>query len=322
MELIGLRNKVGFWYRCLKLLGESTSFSLGRVDSENEWMWQDFDHEQFDGLGGVQTYFKQHFQYELELPKLRKEWGSPRFFNALIGAINYQKSRELPFIEWKHRDFSNGLSFSNTHKKIATLLITPEESKLFLSKLKDKKLNFNAYCMKQFTDFLRSEFLTSEVKDCLWQFPVNMRGHVPTFVGDLNQSSYVDIVVYESDSPDSIRNEMMTKFNKKEHWFVWYGAKFIPKLFPKAAFKTVQEHILIGGPPYLGNFSNLGSFEIPNCHEAIYLATPTTRVRPIGFGTMSVNGHLTFTLQFHETLPVAENFQEKFDKFKKSLVDV
>ena len=176
--------------------------------------------------------------------------------------------------------------------------------------------------MRKFSDFLKESFLSENVKHCLWQFPVNMRGHVSKITGEDNQSSYVDVVVYDDYDPEKIRDEMLRKFENKEHWYVWYGAKLIPRVGGNKAFSAVKDHILNGGPPYIGNFSNLGPFQVENCEKAIFLATPATRVRPIGLGTLSVNGWLTLTLTFHETLPLPKEFDEKLSKFRESLTNV
>ena len=321
-EIGQLSHRLGFWYRCLKVLGESTAFRFGRNSGDGHLNWSVYDHENYDGLAGLKDYLKDQFNHDLEIPNLRSDWKAPSFFKKFIGAWKYQTSRELPFIEWKNRNLEGDLTSRNPDKKTFTMVFSPEESKAFISDLKAHNINFNAWCMRKFTDFLLENFLTSNAKHALWQFPVNMRGHVEKIEGEENQSSYVDVVVYDDYTPEKIREEMIRKFESKEHWYVWYGARLIPKIGGEKAFGAVKDHILNGGPPYIGNFSNLGSFRVPGCQEAIYLSTPATRVRPIGFGTLSVNDWLTFTLSFHETLPLPSNFEEEWAKFRETLVNV
>lgn len=321
-DLQEMNQRLGFWYRCLKHLGESTTMRFGQKEESGHWTWSIYDHENYDGLAALSDYLKTQFNYDLDVPKLRADWKAPSFFKKFIGAWKYQTTRELPPIEWKERDFSGDLSSSNPNKETVTMEFSPEESDNFLLALKGKKHNFNAWCMRKFSDFLKENFLTENVKHCLWQFPVNMRGHVDKIPGEENQSSYVDVVVYDDYDPAKIRDEMIRKFEAKEHWYVYYGAKLIPKVGGEKAFGAVKDHILNGGPPYIGNFSNLGSFNVEGCEGPVYLATPATRVRPIGFGTLTVNGWLTFTLAFHETLPIPKNFQENWSKFRESLTDV
>lgn len=322
-ELKLAKGKVGFWYRCLKILGESSFFSFGIFGLHGEMEWSSFDHEYYDGLGGLQKFLKSQFQIDYCPPELKAEWERPGIVRGIFGAIKYQRARELPFIKWKERDFSKGVTFSKPLKEVYTISLSPDESKQFLSQLKIKGFNINAYLMRELTTFLKQEFLSEKVKNCLWMFPVNMRGHVPEIEGDFNRSSYVDVVVAENDTPESIRSKMVSKFNDKEHWYVWYGAKLIPRLFGGQAFETVKQHLISGGPPYLGNFSNLGSYTFPGkINSPIFLAVAATRVRPISLGILSVNGYLTITFQFHETLSVTSDFSDKLNNFKKSLLAV
>lgn len=322
-ELKHSQCRVGFWYSCLKILGESSFFSFGLHAENGEMEWTSFDHEYYDGLGGLQKFLESQFQIDYRPPELKAEWGRPGVVRGILGAIQYQRGRELPFIEWKERDFSKGVTFSKPLKEIHTISLSPDESRLFLSQLKRKGFNINAYLMWELTTFLKREFLAEKVKNCLWMFPVNMRGHVPEIEGDFNRSSYVDVVVVENDTPESIRSKMNSKFKDKEHWYVWYGAKLIPRLFSRQAFETVKQHLISGGPPYLGNFSNLGSYTFPGkINSPIFLATAATRVRPISLGILSVNGYLTITFQFHETLSVMQDFPDKLNNLKESLLAV
>lgn len=293
---------LSFWYKSLESLGESVVFNFG-TKSNSGMDWDFYKHESFDGLSAITDYFQKKFNQTIEVPKLHESFGPPGFFKGIIGGINYQINRDLPKFEWKHRDFSKGITFSKQEKQIITLEFSPKESKELFKKLKETKTNFNCLCMLLLNQFIVENFIKSHQGKFLWMLPVNMRGHLGDDFQTNNQSSYLDLVLEEGESPESLRQKMINKMNRKEHWYVWYGARMIPKHFSENAFMTIKKHLLNGGPPYMGNFSNLGRFNLPvEIEKPIFFGTNVTRVRPIGIGLLSVNDHLTLTMQFHETL--------------------
>ena len=299
-ELIQGSDKLGFWYKSLASLGESVVFNFGQ-ESQDGMSWSYYKHEEFDGISALHHYLKRNYKVELDIPKLNDKHRAPGFLLGLLGFIKYQKSRKLPYFTWKKRDFTKGLTFNDQEKKYVKLTFNPEESKQLFQHLKNKEINFNSLCMIFINTFILENFIETHQGEFLWMLPVNMRGQIKK--NGTNQSSYLDLVLSESETSSSLRSKMISKMTNKEHWFVWYGAQFIPRLFSKKAFQIIKNHLLDQGPPYVGNFSNLGRHYVDcDINKPIFLGTNVTKVRPIGLGLLSINDHLTMTLQFHETL--------------------
>jgi hypothetical protein len=322
-KLISGKDKLGFWYRSLALLGESVVFNYGQ-ESDLGMDWSYYKHEDYDGLSALQHYFEEKFNTAIDPPSLNSDFKAPGFLQGLLGAVKYQTRRELPKITWKSRDFTKGITFENPSKKFITIKFEPEESKRLFHSLSKTKTNFNCLCMIEINKFIIEHFLDEHDGKFLWMLPVNMRGQVDESSLCGNRSSYLDLVLEEDETAQSLRQKMIHKLTNKEHWYVWFGAKIIPKFFSKGAFKTIQSHLLDGGPPYVGNFSNLGKFQLDKkITKPIFLGTNVTSVRPIGVGVISVNDYLTITLQFHETLGISdsrfESLNKDFQKIKEIL---
>jgi len=310
-----------FWYKCLEELGENVTFSIG-VEKNKELSWSYFDHKSFDGISALDKFFKDNFEQIVTIPTLDRNLKKPPFFELLKGVFKFSLLRKLPYLRWKKRSFTKGLTFKEKSKSFFTINLDQNELCTLKASLKSRSSALSPFLLVELSELLGNYFLFKECEKVTWMLTVNMRKERSKRMGGV-QSSFFDFIVDRSEDVKQVQKRLKNELALGSHWMAWKAASLLPKISRKSCFKVVKKHIMHGGPPYIGIYSNLGTWDIKNFNSPYFnIRGNVSRTRPISVILITVNGKMTITFSFHETLPVGDDFNYKLQELKEKWIGV
>ena len=134
----------------------------------------------------------------------------------------------------------------------------------------------------------------------LWMVPVNMRGPVNLADETANQTSYLQIKTGADVTAQHIHEQVKGKLSRNEHWGGWLFVN-VGRIVRYAGMKLLYRREIerTQGRPWVGAFSNLGSWE--NCGQW-FVCPPVAKTCPLGVGVVICEGSLSLTIEAHPSI--------------------
>ncbi|MDP6959105.1 MAG: hypothetical protein QF645_09885 [Planctomycetota bacterium] len=305
---------IGFWFTCLKELGETIDIRFERKETGSEKTETFFrSHEVFDGIGAFQDILEKEGIPAPSTPQLDPKWKRPGIFKRLVAmwrAATYPINWE---VQWKKRITPKGENLFLSHA------FSKEETNAIRQAAKKAGCGMTAYLLIPLNRVLLQELIDPDEHPQLWQVPVNLRSGEESN----NRSSYIAMEFSEGETTASFTSKFQDRLQKNIHWGVWGLGAFVGRWMKPMARKWVRRHYENQNPPFVGSFANIGNWVVPQKEaETWALSGIVTKIRPLGAAAMTFNGRLSLSLLFHNTL---ENDPAKvshlLDLWKKGVID-
>jgi len=134
----------------------------------------------------------------------------------------------------------------------------------------------------------------------LWMVPVNMRGPVNLADETANHTSYLQIKTGADVTARHIHEQVKGKLSRNEHWGGWLFVN-VGRVVRYAGMKWLYRREIerTGGRPWVGAFSNLGSWE--SCGQW-FVCPPVAKTCPLGVGVVICEGSLSLTIEAHPSI--------------------
>jgi len=297
----------GLAFEELAGLGERTDIRFGRITGEAV-DWVDTPHARCDGLGALARLLRRD-GHTVALPTLSPS-RRPGFLRTLWAILRHDPGAERrPCVPW--RRFEGAKAPAGPASRPAWRLLQAEASARIEAAAEARGVSGNSLLLSAL-DRAAAPRLVREPQPSLWLMPVNMRGAVKIERDTQNQSSFLPVAVPRDGEPEAVHGEVRRLLSAQVHWAAWAVAVVLPRWVSRARYSAyVKKYHARPGHPWLGTFSNLGAWDVPDGRDGWVFAPPTARTVPLAAGAITLRGRLGLALDAHPVLdlPPGELFE-------------
>lgn len=288
----------GLAFEELAALGERTDIRFGRVAGADV-TWADTPHARCDGLGALARLLRAD-GHTVTLPTLTPS-KRPGFFRTLWAVLRHDPGAERrPSVAW--RRFEGGRTPAGPPSRPAWRLLPADASGRIEAAAEARGVSSNSLLLAAL-DRAVAPRLVRELRPSLWLVPVNMRGAVQAGRDTQNQSSFLPVTVPRDGPPEAVHGEVRRLLAAQVHWAAWAVAMVLPRWVSRARYTAyVKKYHARSGHPWLGTFSNLGAWDVPDATDGWVFAPPTARTVPLAAGAVTLRGRLGLALDAHPVL--------------------
>jgi hypothetical protein len=288
------------WFSELEAQGEETTFRLGHVrGNERAPTWTSLPHHTFDGLGGLHHVLMECTGLGLKLPVLAGPY--PSALERWLAALRVLAAPTLELAEFRRAP----IGAVERPVCVWALLTKAQTSDLRLLS-RSRGTSLNALFLAALTAAVRPLFERPGLVD--WIVPVNMRGVEPDLSPTDNQAATLDVSFPMDATEHDIDDRIRKQLTKNAHWGVWQLLKWLGAAGPAVIRFVARRELHVKKH---GSFSNMGNLRQagPSSDRAPkpewwMAVNPVQRARPLGGASLTYNGRLALTLQFHPVLGV------------------
>ncbi len=250
----------GLAFEELAGLGEQTDIRVGRIAGEAV-DWVDTPHARCDGLGALARLLRAD-GHTVTLPTLSPA-RRPGFLRTLWAILRHDPGAERrPRVPW--RRFEGAKAPAGPASRPAWRLLPAEASARIEAAAQARGVSGNSLLLAAL-DRAVAPRLVREPQPSLWLMPVNMRGAVKAERDTQNQSSFLPVAVPRDGEPEAVHGEVRRLLAAQVHWASWAVAVVLPRWVSRARYSAyVKKYHARPGHPWLGAFSNLGAWDVPD----------------------------------------------------------
>lgn len=281
-----------------RIQGDSCQYK-GIVYKEDERIEHVFDHRDHDGISAMIKILKEHDLFYSGIFKGLKSRKKPKWMTIFKAFISFRLS--MPY---RPKVFKRGELISSTIIE-SEMMLTELETKEIYNICREAKITFNAYLLFHIKELLKNYTENSERK-MIFMLPVNLRDTIDESNDFGNDVSFVDIMIGDEDSAQSIQNQIVQKFTRRLQWGAWLATKMIG-FFPKFLHEFLIKDY-IKSTHRTGLVSSMGIWD----YHQKYIGT-TLNAIPVNFSHMpfSISAvdwqkRLNFGLSLNPNLGLAE----------------
>jgi hypothetical protein len=292
----------GLWFDILDEAGEFVGMRAGRrVAGAEEPAWTFDSHAAYDGLGWFATLLRKDARRgEITIPRM-KETNRPSLLAQARAFLELLARKPETAAMWNTWDAgwlapAGGSSAGNA---VAVQLFDPAPTRELIDLANSQGVSLNSLLLAALG---RASERRLQGGRALWMVPVNMRGPVNLADETANHTSYLQICTGADLTAQHVHDQVKGKLARNEHWGGWLFAN-VGRVVRYAGMKWLfrREIERTGGRPWVGAFSNLGTWE--DCGHW-FVCPPVAKTCPLGVGVVICEGSLTLTIEAHSSIGV------------------
>lgn len=283
-----------------------------------------YSHAKYDGIGSFLTFLdsqkvKTDKVLECKNPYCPPNWMRYYLFLKLMVKGKIKDARDG--IGWKDYDYHTDFtSYSPKYIK-HWFLLSREETEAFEHKTEQSGVSNNSYLLNLLQKHCAPFMILDTSKSCKWMIPVNLRGPVALDRTAGNHSASLGIYVSSADQPEKTHKYIKKAFKANDHWATWDLMTITKAIGKKKLIEGIKKSDEKGIRPFIGTFSNLGSWSLQGFNGAgMLFCPPPSTTAPFAAGALKVNGSLGFAFQIHPSLKLTESsLSDLISNFKSEL---
>ncbi|MBN2653027.1 MAG: hypothetical protein JXR63_11660 [Spirochaetales bacterium] len=285
-----------------------------------------YPHAKYDGIGAFSEFIKESGFTPPKLP-LSKEQNAPskivRFFLFSKAMIVGRKIDLRDSKDWKNFDIT--AKINNEDKSINNIdfwfVLSREQTMKLEEKASMAGVSLNSYLLNKLNKTIFSH-MSDENIPRRWMIPVNMRGPVQLDNQYGNHSSSLDLYQLPREAPLQTHKKIKKALKKKLHWKSWIFFTIIKTIGKDKLYQILTNPKNPAIRPYIGSFSNLGSWLIPGLEDGtMFFSQSVSKTVPFACGAVKVNGILGITWRKHPSLLISnEDFKRMLAVYKTILI--
>ncbi len=322
------RDPISIWYSFLEELGESVDIRFVRTRlGSAEGQWYSLTHRSFDGLGGFAHLLRESGYEPGALPAIqpalrRRGWLADPLskLRALLRMATYPPRGRVPWrrVErgWRARGAEGAGDPARPREAAAVAdaiptaaawrVLSSAETEQLLARAKEQGITLNSLLLWALNRALVAALVDAPQDRFAgtWMVPVNLRGAVPASRDTDNQSSFLTVRVSPKDDAARLHARIEREKATGLHWAAWRVAKWGTRVSVRLARRKVYSDYRRPGHPWMGAFSNLGSWDVAGAppDEAWLIFPSVSLVRPLSAGALTYGRKLGLSLQAHPAL--------------------
>lgn len=290
----------GMWFELVQeLSGEFVGMRGGIRRADGSIAWTYVPHAFYDGLGGFVNLLRQ----ETGLPDIAipvRKSRKPSWLQRAAAVYRLVATRPKVAALWKSQDMS-WRSRSNEPRTagtaVATELFDVDRTRRLAAKARAHGVPVNSILMGALARASQSELHDGPA---IWMMPVNMRGPVTLARDTANHTGYLQIELSRDATPSAAHEQVKEGLRRREHWASWLFLN-VGRVVGYSGMRRIYQFQMarFGGRPFVGAFSNLGSW---NGYGEWFVCPPVTLTCPVGSGAIMCDGKLSLTLEAHPSI--------------------
>ena len=290
----------GRWFDLIEeLQGEFVGMRGGLVQPDGSIAWTFVPHARFDGLGGfVDLLRRTTAAKDLPVPVRRTQ--RPSLWQRIAAVAQLCAERPRVAGRWRHQAAAwrpgedqcrEGNTFAATH------LFTKEETGALERAARASGAPLNALLLSGLARASEAEIADGPA---IWMMPVNMRGPVTLARDTANHTGYLQIDIAPGASAANVQAQVKERLRRREHWGSWLFLN-LGRIAGYRGMRTIYGFQMrrFGNRPFVGSFSNLGSWRGVGCW---FVCPPVTMNAPVAAGAIVCDGRLSLTLEAHASM--------------------
>ena len=290
----------GAWFDILEEMGEYVGMRAGRrAPNTEELAWQFCSHAGYDGLGWFSTLLrKQSPSVDVRIPRLKKT-KKPSWLAQVSALLRLMARKPYAAAAWKtaDADWRPPADGAKAGTAVAVHALDADRTRRLTELAKQQRVSLNSLLLASLGRACQPEL---EGGRAYWMTPVNMRGPVALARETANHTSYLQIKTGAGRTSQQVHEQVKAKLDCLEHWGGWLFVN-CGRVVRYAGMKWLfrRELARTQGRPWVGAFSNLGSWE--NC-GLWFVCPPVAKTCPLGVGVVICEGCLSMTIDAHPSI--------------------
>lgn len=291
----------GRWFDLVEeLQGEYVGMRGGLVQPNGATDWTFVPHARFDGLGGFVDLLRRTTAAP-DLPVPSRRAPLPTVWQRAKALIDLCRAPVLVAGRWKRQDGDCPVVRHKTNA--ATHLFTAEETQALERQARADGGPLNALLLAALARVSADEL---EDGPNIWMMPVNMRGPVARPRDTANHTGYLQLDLGATATASTVQARMKESLRRRQHWGSWLFLN-LGRVLGMSGMRAVYRMQMrrFGGRPFVGSFSNLGSWQGVGTW---YVCPPVTLNAPVAAGAIVCDGRLSLTLEAHASMRDGDAF--------------
>jgi len=296
------QNWPGLWYKEGQKRGVNSKITCFKVNLNNSEVLESYNssHIKVDGIGTILHLLNQHGKnVKLSSNNKIKKMTFTDFFQYVISLLFTKSSKKIDWTYWQEDNQQGNKSEFHFH------VFSKEETGKIVQVAKNKDVSLTSHALSIFNSHI-FESLISKKKCHQWMIPINLRGHVESPHLLSNQVAAIFIDSEPKTTDREFHQKLKFKLSHQMFWPSWFFFN-IGKVIGFSGVKLLAK-FLIGKTQYLGNFTNIGSWETHNKDEAFCIFPPGSSNFPIGIILQTMNEQLIITMRMHQSINKNKDF--------------
>lgn len=269
-----------------------------------------YSHCEYDGIGAFSSFLKSVGITPGSIPTCREPSCPPdwkRYFQIVKILIQGTLRDRRDGTGWKNYKSESGIYPDSPDHFRHWFLLNPAETRRVHEKAREADVSTNSYLLNRIHNHFASSMISDAGKICRWMVAVNLRGPVALDRPEGNHSSSIGIYVHSDDPPQKTHRRVKKAFTSKDHWANWNFMTISRTIGKRKLVEGMKKNAEKGVRPYIGTFSNLGKWTLPDFQETGMLFSPPPGPNtPFSAGALEVNGSLGLAFQCHPSLKLTE----------------
>jgi hypothetical protein len=291
----------GLWFDIIeKEAGEFVGMRAGRrAPGAEDPAWLFYSHAAYDGLGWFATLLRKDARTsEITIPRL-KETSRPSLLaqgRAFLQLLARKPEAAAMWNTWDAR-WRAPAGGANSGNAVAVHAFDVDRTRRIADLAGAEGVSLNSLLLATLG---RASEPQLQGGRALWMVPVNMRGPVNLARETANHTSYLQIRTGADVTAQHVHEQVKAKLGRNEHWGGWLFVN-VGRVVRYAGMKWLyrREIARTHGRPWVGAFSNLGSWE--NCGQW-FVCPPVLKTCPLGVGVVICEGSLSLTIEAHPSI--------------------
>ncbi len=286
----------GLWFKHVEeTCGEYAGMRGGRRQPDGSIAWTSLSHAVYDGLGGFVHLLRQSHGSHVAVPvrKSRK----PSLLQRAAALLRLIARKPVPAAAWTAMAASWQPPTAGPGTAFTVELLETGRTQHLMRQARAQCVPLNSLLLGALARASADELRDGPAR---WMMPVNMRGPVALARDTANQTGYLQIEIPAGASASQVHEQVKLALGRRDHWATWIFLN-AGRLVGYAGVRAIYglQMSRFGGRPFVGSFTNLGSWD---GFGEWFVCPPVARTCPVGVGVIVCNGQLSLTIEAHPSM--------------------
>jgi len=298
----------GRWFDLVEeLQGEFVGMRGELVQPDGSVSWTFVPHARFDGLGGfVDLLRRTTAAKDLPVPVRRTQ--RPSLWQRIAALARLCAEPPRVAARWIRQDPAwrpGEVKYRQGDTSAATHLFTVEQTRAIERAARASSAPLNALLLGGLARASETEIADGPA---IWMMPVNMRGPVALARDTANHTGYLQIDIAPGATAANVQAQVKERLRRREHWGSWLFLN-LGRVVRYRGMRTIYGFQIrrFGNRPFVGSFSNLGSWRDVGCW---FVCPPVTMNAPVAAGAIVCDGRLSLTLEAHASMTGGQEWSQ------------
>lgn len=288
-------------YALLKAKGESIDMVLGLHEPQSAQMrWYLHSHEIDDGIGGF-THIMRNLGIDFPPPASSSVLPRPGLYKRYRMLRQQMRNSRIQNYAWRHPPPDAAVP---DEPSLVYCLLPPADAALIRRHYRRQRVGETAFFLAALDEVSREEFLPPGSARA-WLLPHDFRRALGVQAQRGNFTAPLSLRLNGQPTAAELWDQLKSLYREGVLWGGWIYTNFtrvLPAFVINRSYERMKNRV------WLGVYTNMGEWRVPAGAGSrlqgyhVVVGAPISAMFPVTAGSISLDGHMGFSLQLHRSL--------------------